>query len=162
LLEQQRRIAQHRYQQEYLEHLREQQRRLRYEHDYENDPYFYVAPSYRYYRGGRYYEVNRYAADLLRQAINNGYEAGYRAGRADREDSWRYGYQDCYAYEDATFGYVGYYLDVNEYRYYFREGFRRGYQDGYYGRYRYGRHIDGKYVILAAILSQILNLRDLR
>ncbi|HEY7545691.1 MAG TPA: hypothetical protein VID27_12445 [Blastocatellia bacterium] len=154
-------MAHSRFQREYLEHLREQQRRLRYEHDYENDPYFYTAPIYRYYRGGRYYHVNRYAADLLQQAINNGYEEGYHAGRADREDGWRFDYQNCYAYEDATFGYTGYYLDLNEYRYYFREGFRRGYTDGYYGRYQYGRYYDGKYSILAAVLSRILNLMPL-
>ena len=28
-------------------------------HDYNNDPYFYTAPNYRYNRGGRYYETNR-------------------------------------------------------------------------------------------------------
>ena len=42
-------------------------------HDYDNDPYFYTAPIYRYNRGGAYYETNQYGADLLRQAVNNGY-----------------------------------------------------------------------------------------
>jgi hypothetical protein len=157
-------MAQFRFHQAYLERLREQQRRLRDQHDYdyEHDPYFYVAPTYRYYRGGIYYQVNHYEADLLRQAINEGYQEGFRAGRADREDGWRFDYQDSYAYEEATFGYTGYYLDVNEYRYYFREGFRRGYTDGFYGRYHYGRYYDGRYSILAAILTQILNFEVLR
>ena len=28
-------------------------------HDYNNDPYFYTAPIYRYNRGGSYYEINQ-------------------------------------------------------------------------------------------------------
>jgi hypothetical protein len=152
-------MSQVRYMQAYLEHLREKQRRFRDDYDYYNDPYFYTAPSYRYYRGGVYYQVNRYGADLLRQAINDGYAEGYRAGRADREDGWRFDYQNSYAYEDATYGYPGYYLDLNEYRYYFREGFRRGYNDGFYGRYQYGRYYDGKYTILSAILAGILTFQ---
>jgi flagellar biosynthesis/type III secretory pathway protein FliH len=97
---------------------------------------------------------------MLRQAINYGYEEGYRAGRADREDGWRASSQDSYAYMDATYGYNGYYVDVNEYQYYFREGFRRGYEDGYYSRSQYGRYSNGAYSILGAILGQILNLQS--
>lgn len=159
-LERQSRREHARYQHEYLEHMREQQIRLHNQHDfdYRNDPYFHTAPIYRYYRGGRYFDVNQYAADVLRLAVNNGYEEGYFAGRADMMDRWAYDYEDCYAYEDATYGYSGYYVDLNEYRYYFREGFRRGYDDGYYDSTNYGRHENGKYVILVAILARILYL----
>jgi hypothetical protein len=45
-------------------------------------------------------------------------------------------YRDCYAYQDANFGYDGYYEDQGAYNHYFREGFRRGYEDGYYSRYQ--------------------------
>lgn len=97
---------------------------------------------------------------MLRQAINYGYEEGYRAGQADREDGWRNdNYQDSYAYQDATYGYNGYYVSLDEYRYYFREGFRRGYEDGYYSRSQYGRYSNGTANILSAILQQILNLQ---
>jgi hypothetical protein len=164
ILRQQRRLAQYRYQQQYLAYLRQQQIRLqqaRY-YDYNNDPYFYTAPSYRYNRGGRYYEINQYGANMLRQAVNDGYEQGFRAGLADREDGWRNGsYRDSYAYEDASYGYTGYYVERDEYQYYFREGFRRGYEDGYNSRYQYGSYSNGKYVILATILSQVLNLQNL-
>ena len=126
-------MAQYRFQEQYLERLRDQDRRLREErHDYNNDPYFYTAPIYRYNRGGAYYETNQYGADLLRQAVNSGYEEGFRAGAADREDNWRPDYRNSYAYQDATYGYNGYYLGLEDYRYYFRQGFQRGYQDGYY------------------------------
>jgi hypothetical protein len=154
-LERQRRIAQWRYQQRYQERLRQDQLRLqswRY-----ND---YGSPSYRYNRGGRYYETNRYGAEQLQRAVNYGYEEGYRAGQADREDGWRGDYQDSYAYQDATAGYDGYYVNMGEYQHYFREGFRRGYEDGYYGRSQYGRYSNGSYGILGAILSQILNFQS--
>ena len=162
-LRQQKRLAHYRFQERYLDRLHQQQGRLQdaYDYDYDRDPYFYTAPNYRYYRGGRRYETNEYGADLLRQAVNSGYEEGFRAGQADQEDGWKSNYRDSYAYQDASYGYDGYYVDQNEYQYYFRQGFRRGYEDGYNSRYQYGNYVDGKYAILAAILSQILNLQPL-
>ena len=150
------------FQSEYLQRLRDQQNQYRNDYDYNNDPYFYTAPTYRYYRSGRYYQVNTYAVNYLQQAVNYGYQEGYRAGVADREDRWRYGYTNIYAYEDATWGYPGYYLDMTEYQYYFRQGFQRGYEDGYYSRYRYGTYNNGNYSILFSIVSRILNLQVLR
>jgi hypothetical protein len=156
-------MARYRFQQRYLERLREQERRLREErHDYYNDPYFYTAPVYRYYRGGRYYETNQYGADLLRQAVNYGYEEGFRAGAADREDGWGSEYRSSFAYRDATYGYNGYYLDPEDYRYYFREGFRRGYEDGYNERYQYGYESNGSYGLLGELLALVLNLQPLQ
>ena len=116
--------------------------------------------NYRYSRGGTYYETSQYGADLLRQAVSNGYEEGYRAGEADRQDGWRPDYQDTYAYQDSTYGYNGYDVDLGEYQYYFREGFRRGYEDGYYSRSRYGRNSNGVYSILGTILQQILSFQS--
>jgi hypothetical protein len=159
LLQRQHRTSQYGFQQQYWQRVLAQQlafQNRRY--DYNNDPYFYTAPNYRYYRGGRYYEINNYGADLLRQAINNGYEQGYYAGRADRMDHWRFDYRNSFAYQDANYGYDGYYVDVSDYNYYFRQGFQRGYQDGYYGRYRYGRYEGGNYSILAPVLATILIL----
>ncbi len=147
-------MAQVRYQQRYLERVRQDQLRLQSMNRYE-----YLPPSYRYNRGGTYYETNRYGADMLRQAINYGYEQGYHAGRADREDRWSGNYQDTYGYQDSSYGYNGYYVDLNEYRHYFREGFRRGYEDGYNSRYRYGTNSNGGLSILGTILQQILNLQ---
>ena len=91
-----------------------------------------------------------------------GYEEGFRAGKADRDDRWASNYKDSYAYRDANYGYDGYYVDRSDYNYYFREGFRRGYEDGYNSRYQYGRFSGGNYSILDAILSQILNFQALR
>ena len=163
LLQRQKRKAQYRYQEEYLEHLRQQQIRLRNERfDYDHDPYFYTAPKYRYNRGGRYYETNEYGAKMLRQALNHGYEQGFRAGKADRDDRWRSNYKDSYAYKDANYGYSGYYVDRSDYNHYFREGFRRGYEDGYNSRHRYGRNVNGNYSMLDNILSQILNFQNIR
>jgi hypothetical protein len=163
LLQQQKRVAQYRFQEQYLDRVRQQQIHLRDNRfDYDRDPYFYTASIYRYNRGGTYYQTNEYGAKTLRQAVNYGYEEGFRAGKADRDDRWRGNYKDSYAYRDANYGYSGYYVDRSDYNYYFREGFRRGYEDGYNSRYKYGRIADGNYSILDAILSQILNFQNLR
>jgi hypothetical protein len=154
------RLAQYRYQQQYYQSLRAMQLRdSRY--DWYSDPYFNSAPSYRYWRSGNYYEVNRYAADLLRQAVQMGYDQGYQAGRADRMDGWRPDYRNSFAYQDGNYGYRGYYVERQEYNYYFREGFRRGYEDGYYGQSRYGRYDQGNYSMFGTVLNMILNLTNL-
>jgi TolA-binding protein len=151
LLQQQRRQAHLRFQQQYLERLRQDQINLQNERSHE-----YSAPSYRYSRGGRYYQTNQYGVDMLRQGVNHGYERGVRAGQADREDRARFSYKDSYAYQDASYGYNG----LNEYRHYFREGFNRGYQDGYYDRSQYGRNSNGDFSLLGNILQQIFNAQS--
>jgi hypothetical protein len=154
------RLAQYRYQQQYYQSLRAMQLRdSRY--DWYSDPYFNSAPSYRYWRSGNYHEVNNYAADLLRQAVQMGYDQGYQAGHADRMDGWRPDYRNSFAYQDGNYGYRGYYVDRQEYNYYFREGFRRGYEDGYYRQSRYGRYDQGNYSMFGTVLSMILNLTNL-
>jgi hypothetical protein len=156
-LQQQRRNEQYRFQQEYLEQLRRQQDRLAgyRNYDYGRDGFFSTIANYRYNRGGRYYETNQYGINLIQQSLNYGYEQGYRAGRADRLDRWRFDYSNSYAYGDANYGYDGFYVDQSEYNYYFREGFRRGYDDGYYGRYQYGRFANNRYSLLDNILQGI-------
>jgi hypothetical protein len=119
----------------------------------------YSPYTYRYYRGGRYYQANQYGADMLRQAVNLGYEEGVRAGQADREDRWRFDYRNGYAYQDATYGYNGYWVDLPEYQYYFRQGFQRGYEDGYYGRWTYGSYNNGAFSLIGSVLQGILNLQ---
>jgi hypothetical protein len=162
-LQSQKRMAQHRLQQQYLDRIRQQQVHFLNDrnHDYYSDPFFYTAPNYRYNRGGIYYETNQYGVDLLRQAVNFGYAEGYQAGRADRADNWRFSYKDSYAYQDASYGYMGYYVGRDDYNYYFREGFRRGYEDGFYGRYKYGRYYNNTYSVLDGILGGILILSSI-
>ena len=154
-----------RYQQQYQQRLQQQQLWLDRQYasyDYANDPYFYTAPSYQYSRGGRYYQTNQYGADLLRQALNLGYEEGYRSGQADLQDQWRPDYRNSWGYLDANYGYRGLYVDQQEYNHYFREGFQRGYEDGYGRRNDYGRRSsDGNLLLLAEVLLQLLNLRSL-
>ncbi|MEO8000779.1 MAG: hypothetical protein ABI644_02805 [Arenimonas sp.] len=159
-LRQQNRNEQYRSQQRYYDRLSQQRR------NYGNNRYsfninYYNSPIiYRYSRGGSYYYANRYQADLMHQAINYGYEEGLYAGRADRSDRWGYNYRDAFAYQDANYGYYGYYVDQGTYNYYFREGFRRGYDDGYYSRYQYGRRYGNGYSTNDSILRLILNLSN--
>jgi hypothetical protein len=164
LLQQQKRTAQYRFQEDYLERMRQQQIRFQNDRDrdYSHDPYFYTAPIYRYRRGSSYYEINQYGADTLGQAVNYGYAEGFRTGQADREDRWRSNYQGSYAYQDANYGYNGFYVSQDDYNYYFREGFSRGYEDGYGSRNQYGTYSNGNYSVLGNLLSQILGFQSLR
>ena len=158
----QHRSSQYKFQMRYLQQLAQQQLIYRnHGYDYYNGPRYYTAANYRYYRGGNYYEINNYGADVLRQAVNNGYEQGYYAGRADRQDRWHDSYEDSYAYQDANYGYSGYYVSQEDYNYYFRQGFQRGYNDGYRSVRQYGRFYNGRYSMLAPALATILILEAL-
>jgi hypothetical protein len=156
-------MAQYRYQQQYAEQMRQQQVRFQNDrhHDFYGDPFYYTPSNYRYNRGGIFYETNQYGVNMLRQAVNYGYSEGYNAGQADRLDGWRSSYQDSYAYQDANYGYTGFYVDQDAYNYYFREGFRRGYEDGFRHHYQYGRYDNGTYSVLDGILGGILVLSSL-
>ncbi|HOV97275.1 MAG TPA: hypothetical protein PK789_11040 [Thermomonas sp.] len=153
-LERERRDAQYRYQQDYWRRWRAQQVNIRI--NYYNDPFFYTPYNYRYRYGGNWYSTNSYGANLLQQAVRDGYREGWYAGQADRADRWRFDYNNNYSYLDGSYGYNGYYVSYNDYRYYFRQGFERGYRDGYYGRYQYGSYRNGEAIILPAILGMIL------
>lgn len=161
-LQQQQRKAQGLYQQQYMADLRRQQLRMPVHYNYGNDPYFFTPSIYRYSRDGRVYETNQYGADLLRQAVNAGYGQGIRAGQADRQDHWASNYQGSYAYQDANYGYGGFYVDQSDYNAYFREGFRRGYEDGYNSRSAYGQYANGQGSVLARILSAIISFESIR
>jgi hypothetical protein len=73
-------------------------------------------------------------SDIRRQALNTGYDEGFRAGQNDRASGRSSDYDDHSAYRDATIGYRSGYGDVEYYRSNFRQGFRQGYQDGYRNR----------------------------
>jgi hypothetical protein len=147
-----RRLAYLRYQQRYWEQLRRDQIRLQQAQYYNS-----ILNNYRYNRGGSYYYTSSYGAQMLRQALNNGYAEGYQAGRADREDGWEADYSNSYAYQDGSYGYDSYYVSLDEYNYYFREGFQRGYEDGYYGQNQYGSYSGGRYSLLSNIIGTILD-----
>jgi len=172
-LQAQRRSQQYAYQQWYWQQQLAQQRRLA-EQNYARDAYWNAPVSYRYVRDGRYYDANRHQADLLQQAVREGYQMGVRAGMADRRDGWRSDWRNNFAYQDASYGYNGYYVDRSEYNHYFREGFQRGYQDSYGNDYRYGTYYgngdnydygnnngnDNIAVILTSVLQSILGLQQ--
>ena len=162
-LQQQRHLAQYRAQQQYLAQLRAQQLRLQTARNYSNDPYVRAVPTYRYAYSGYNRETNQYGADVLRQAVNDGYQEGVRFGQADRQDGLSPNFQNNYAYQDANYGYAGNYVDQSDYNYYFRQGFQRGYTDGYYSRSQYGTtSSNGSSSILGNLLTTILGLVSLR
>ena len=161
-LQQQKRAAQNAAQQQYLVNLRQQQQRLQAARDYARDPAFSARPAYLYRRAGTQYQTTQYGADVLRQAVNYGYQQGVQFGQADRRDGQRSDYQNAYAYQDANYGYDARYVSQTDYNYYFREGFRRGYQDGYGSSQQYGTVSNGSPSILSSILSSILGLTAIR
>jgi hypothetical protein len=137
----------------------QQQRAAR---DYSRDPYTTTPHTYRYVVSGAQRQTNQYGADVLRQAVNYGYQEGVRAGAADRQDRRPASYQNTIAYRDANYGYSGNYVDQSDYNYYFRQGFRRGYEDGYGGRSQYGSSLNGTPSILGSLLTSILGLQSIR
>jgi hypothetical protein len=121
---------------------------------------------YRVYRNGSYYKTDARGADLLRQAVNDGYRQGFDAGRTDRSSRRHSDWSTSSVYRTGTSGYQTY-VDRNQYQYYFRQGFQRGYQDGsnsqyaldYDGDYQYGSRQGGIANILSSILGSILNVQ---
>ena len=160
-LQQQKRQAQYSVQQQYVARLHQQELTVQRQApaSYGRDPYFSTPASYRYSRGGHFYETNQYGVNLLRQAVNYGYDQGYRTGQADRHDRSMSDYEGSFAYQDANYGYTGFYVDRDDYNGYFREGFRRGYEDGYGQHQRYGTYVNGRGTILGAVLGTILNVQ---
>lgn len=158
-LQQDRRAAQYAAQQRYEQELREQQRRAAIARDYNRDPYIRAPQSFRYSVSGMNRVTNQYGADVLRRAVNDGYQQGYRAGEADHQDRWKANYQNSIAYRDADYGYDGNYVDLSDYSYYFRQGFQRGYDDGYNHRSEFGTSTAGVVGIAAAVLAGILVLK---
>jgi hypothetical protein len=112
---------------------------------------------YRVNRGGRYYRVDSRSAELLRQAVNQGYAQGFRQGQIARQYGRAYNFRNESLYRSGTFGYQSY-VDRNLYQYYFQQGFQRGFEDGYYSRYRYGTRAGNTANILGSVLNTILNL----
>lgn len=114
---------------------------------------------YRVYRNGGYYQTDYRGAELLRQAVRDGYQQGFRQGQMDRQYRRNGGYYGNSIYRSGTYGYQSY-VDRNQYQYYFQQGFQRGYEDGLNSRTRYGTRSGNTVNILGSILGSILNIRE--
>lgn len=112
---------------------------------------------YRYYRNGQSYYTDNRGAELLRQAVNMGYQQGYQQGQVDRRYGRGGNYYNSSAYRSGVYGYQSY-IDRSQYQYYFQQGFQRGYEDGYNSQMRYGYRSGNSFNILGGILNTILNL----
>jgi len=112
---------------------------------------------YRINRGGRYYTVDNRGAELLRQAVNQGYAQGFRQGQVARQYGRTYDFRNESIYRSGTYGYQSY-VDRSQYQYYFQQGFERGFEDGYYSRNRYGTRVGNTANILGNVLNTILNI----
>ena len=90
--------------------------------------------------------------------MSNGYDEGFVPVRQIAQMAGTK-LSDSGAFDDASFGYDGYYVDSPSISI-TPSGFQRGYEDGYYGRSQYGSYSDGRYSILGEILSAILNIQS--
>ena len=120
---------------------------------------------YRVYRNGSYYNTDVRGAEVLRQAVNEGYRQGFAAGRSDRDRYRRSSWSTSNVYRSGSVGYNDH-VDRNQYQYYFQQGFQRGYQDGsnrrfndgYNGNFDYGYYQNGTLTVIGAILDTVLNI----
>jgi hypothetical protein len=162
--------AQQRAQQEYAQYQQSSRNNGRYNNNgynnngynnngYNNNGYNNgnAGRGYRVYRNGSYYETDNRGAELLRQAVNSGYQQGFRQGQLDAQYRRGGNYGGNNIYRTGTYGYQTY-VDRNQYQYYFQQGFQRGYEDGYNNQYRYGTRSNSGINILGNILNGILNL----
>ena len=139
---------------------RERQRQASGAFDHDRDDRW--GHEYRYNIRGAYRETNQYGVDVLRQAVNQGYQEGFRAGQLDRRDGMPADFRRAFDFESGNFGYAGAYVPQSDYSYYFREGFQRGYDDAYWNRARYGTFFNGNASILGSIVASILGLTTIR
>jgi hypothetical protein len=112
--------------------------------------------TYRVYRNGSYYATDDRGAELLRQAVRNGYSLGYQEGQRDRMYRRGFNYSNGSEYRNGVYGYQSY-VDRGQYRYYFQQGYQRGYEDGYNNTYRYGVRSGNGFDVLGSVLNTILN-----
>jgi flagellar biosynthesis/type III secretory pathway protein FliH len=118
-----------------------------------------AANRYRFSRNGISYQTNERGAELLKQAVNAGYQEGYRSGRNDRYSRRASSYSISPVYRKGNYGYQSY-VDSAQYKYYFQQGFERGYDDGFNTRYENGNNNNGSINILGTILQNILTLEQ--
>src|SRR5215213_5644895 len=119
----------------------------------------YQRRMYRVYANNGYYNTDERGVQILRDAVNRGYQQGFYAGQTGRRNGNGYGYNGLSSYRNGTYGYNSY-VNSSAYRYYFQQGFQRGYEDGYNSRYQYGYRTNNGMNILGNILSGILNIQQ--
>lgn len=112
---------------------------------------------YRVNRNGSYYRTDARGAELLRQAVNSGYQQGFQHGQVAARSRQTGGYYNNNVYRTGTYGYQTY-VDRSQYQYYFQQGFQRGYEDGFNNQYRYGYRSNSGMSILGTILNGILQI----
>jgi len=136
--------------------IEKQQRRAQEQRRYDQQRYNQQINQRRTYRVYNGYQTDDRGVQILRDAVNRGYQQGFYAGQTGRR-SGGYGYNNLSSYRSGTYGYNSY-VNSSAYRYYFQQGFQRGYEDGYYSRNQYGYRSNNGINILGSILSGILNI----
>ena len=126
-----------------------------------------AAGRYRANRNGRWYNTDQRGAELLRNAVNEGYRQGFIAGRSNMTNNRRGSWSNSNIYRSGNMGYQAN-VDRRQYQYYFQQGFQRGYQDGSNrqyannrnGTFQYGTYENDQPSILSTILNEVLNIQS--
>ncbi len=126
---------------------------------YYNAGYGPAPRMYRINRGGRYYTVDSRGVELLRAAVQHGYNQGYRQGQIDSQYRRSYNFGTHSLYRTGTYGWQSH-VARDQYQYYFQQGFQRGYEDGFNRTYRYGVRSNNGFNILSGVLNTILRIVD--
>jgi type II secretory pathway pseudopilin PulG len=135
---------------------RDQRRIERQQRQAQQEQQRYQRQQQRRYRVYGNYQTDDRGVQILRDAVNRGYQQGYNAGQSGRR-SRNSSYNNLSVYRSGTYGYNSY-VNSSTYRYYFQQGFQRGYEDGYNSRNQYGYRSNNGVNILGSILSSILNI----
>lgn len=141
------------------ERLKLEQERLRMERERLQNVQARNNNRFRVYRNGSWYNTDRRGADMLRQAVQEGYRQGFQAGVTDSRNRRRMNWGTSGVYRLGTVGWNGH-VDRGQYQYYFQQGFQRGYQDGFNNRNQFGSNNGGGLNILGSILGQLLDIRQ--
>ena len=99
-------------------------------------------------------------AELLKQAINVGYQQGFKTGKDDHKAKRANNFNDSLIYQNGTYDYQSGVADLNLYQFYFRQGFERGYQDGFNNQKQFGKSTNGIRFISDTVSQEILNLQQ--
>src|SRR5688500_6083434 len=85
-------IANAQYNRDYREWQKQQRKIARQQQKNARQQQRYERMRYRIYQNGNYYNTDERGVQLLRQAVNSGYQQGFRVGQYDRSRGNVFGY----------------------------------------------------------------------
>ena len=110
-----------------LEQQRHSQLRVQYER---NRKPWEKNVRYKVYQNNKMFITDARGLEMLKQAVINGYEQGFKAGLTDRKNRRNLSFMNSSIYKKGNFGFQKS-VDLKQYQFFFQKGFAEGYQDGF-------------------------------